>query len=131
MRRARAAIGTLVFLVVVPGVVAGLLPWALTGWRTGSPTPALQVVGVILVAGGAIVLINAFVRFVVEGVGTPAPVAPTEHLVVGGPYRHVRNPMYLAVASTIVGQGLVLGRPRPARVRGRVRRRGRDVRARL
>jgi protein-S-isoprenylcysteine O-methyltransferase Ste14 len=111
MHRVRAAIGSLVFLVVVPGVVAGLLPWALTGWRTGSPTPALQVVGVILVAGGAIVLINAFVRFVVEGVGTPAPVAPTEHLVVGGPYRHVRNPMYLAVASTIVGQALILGGP--------------------
>ena len=50
-------------------------------------------------------------RFVIEGVGTPAPVAPTEHLVVGGLYRHVRNPMYLAVASTIVGQALVLGRP--------------------
>jgi protein-S-isoprenylcysteine O-methyltransferase Ste14 len=65
---------------------------------------------VILVAGGVIVLVNAFVRFVVEGVGTPAPVAPTEHLVVGGLYRYVRNPMYLAVASMIVGQGLVLGR---------------------
>ena len=50
-------------------------------------------------------------RFVVEGVGTSAPVAPTEHLVVGGLYRHVRNPMYLAVASAIVGQALVLGRP--------------------
>jgi protein-S-isoprenylcysteine O-methyltransferase Ste14 len=111
VRRVRAAIGSLVFLVVVPGVVAGLVPWALTGWRTGSATPALQVVGVILVAGGVIVLIDAFVRFVVEGVGTPAPVAPTEHLVLGGLYRHVRNPMYLAVASTIVGQALVLGRP--------------------
>jgi protein-S-isoprenylcysteine O-methyltransferase Ste14 len=49
------------------------------------------------------------VRFVVEGLGTPAPVAPTEHLVVGGLYRYVRNPMYVAVASTIVGQALLLG----------------------
>jgi len=110
MGRVRTAIGSLVFLVVAPGVVAGLLPWALTGWRTGSPTRALQVGGVILVAGGAIVLVNAFARFVLEGAGTPAPVAPTEHLVVGGLYRRVRNPMYLAVASTIVGQGLILGR---------------------
>jgi protein-S-isoprenylcysteine O-methyltransferase Ste14 len=39
---------------------------------------------------------------VVEGAGTPAPVAPTEHLVVGGLYRYVRNPMYLAVAAIIV-----------------------------
>jgi protein-S-isoprenylcysteine O-methyltransferase Ste14 len=38
------------------------------------------------------VLVAAFVRFVREGVGTPAPVAPTEHLVVGGLYRYVRNP---------------------------------------
>jgi protein-S-isoprenylcysteine O-methyltransferase Ste14 len=57
------------------------------------------------------VLVHAFVRFVVEGVGTPAPVAPTEHLVVGGLYRYVRNPMYVAVAAIIVGQALVLGRP--------------------
>jgi protein-S-isoprenylcysteine O-methyltransferase Ste14 len=66
---------------------------------------------VILLAGGAIVLISAFGRFVVEGVGTPAPIAPTQRLVVGGLYRHVRNPMYLAVACTILGQALVLGRP--------------------
>jgi protein-S-isoprenylcysteine O-methyltransferase Ste14 len=43
--------------------------------------------------------------------GTPAPVAPTEQLVVGGLYRYVRNPMYLAVAATIAGQALLLGRP--------------------
>jgi protein-S-isoprenylcysteine O-methyltransferase Ste14 len=55
------------------------------------------------------VLLHAFLRFVVEGVGTPAPVAPTQQLVVGGLYRYVRNPMYLAVAATIVGQALVLG----------------------
>jgi protein-S-isoprenylcysteine O-methyltransferase Ste14 len=56
------------------------------------------------------VLISAFARFVTEGLGTPAPVAPTERLVVGGLYRHVRNPMYLAVLAAIVGQALILGR---------------------
>jgi protein-S-isoprenylcysteine O-methyltransferase Ste14 len=69
------------------------------------------VLGAVLIAAGLVVLVQAFVRFVVEGIGTPAPVAPTEHLVVGGLYRHVRNPMYLAVAAIIVGQALVLGRP--------------------
>ena len=54
---------------------------------------------------------SAFARFVVEGIGTPAPVAPPEHLVVGGLYRYVRNPMYVAVAATIVGQAALLGRP--------------------
>ena len=110
VHRVRAAIGSLVFLVLVPGTVAGLLPWALTGWQSRSPGFVMQVLGVILLAGGVIVLINAFARFVVEGVGTPAPVAPTERLVVGGLYRRVRNPMYLAVTCTILGQALVLGR---------------------
>ena len=97
--------------MLVPGTVAGLIPWVLTGWETRDPWPPLQVAGVVLIVAGVGVLLHAFLRFVVEGVGTPAPVAPTEHLVVGGLYRYVRNPMYLAVAATIVGQALVLGRP--------------------
>jgi protein-S-isoprenylcysteine O-methyltransferase Ste14 len=44
------------------------------------------------------------VRFVVEGRGTPAPIAPTENLVVSGLYRYVRNPMYLSVVTVIAGQ---------------------------
>jgi protein-S-isoprenylcysteine O-methyltransferase Ste14 len=66
---------------------------------------------VAVIAAGAAVVVQAFVRFVVEGVGTPAPVAPTRKLVVGGLYRYVRNPMYLAVIAVIVGQALVLGQP--------------------
>jgi len=64
-----------------------------------------------MIATGTIVVINAFVRFVTEGLGTPAPVARTEQLVVGGLYRHVRDPMYLAVIGIVVGQALVLGQP--------------------
>ena len=64
----------------------------------------------LLATLGAGVLVHAFARFVIEGRGTPAPVAPTQHLVVGGLYRHVRNPMYLAVLSAIVGQAMMLGR---------------------
>ena len=99
------------FLVVAPGVVAGLIPWWLTGWEAGTTWPPLQLLGAVLLVAGVIVLVDAFVRFVVEGIGTPAPIAPTQRLVVGGLYRHVRNPMYLAVGATIVGQGLLLGRP--------------------
>jgi protein-S-isoprenylcysteine O-methyltransferase Ste14 len=46
---------------------------------------------------------------VLEGSGTPAPVAPPGRLVVGGAYRHVRNPMYVATAAVIAGEGLLLG----------------------
>ena len=66
--------------------------------------------GALLIAAGLAVLLHAFARFVMEGIGTPAPVAPTQSLVVGGLYRHVRNPMYIAVAAVIVGQALLLGR---------------------
>jgi protein-S-isoprenylcysteine O-methyltransferase Ste14 len=112
VRKARAAIGTAVFLVVGPGVVAGLVPWLLTGWTMREPLPhwlPARVVGALLVGAGVSVLAVSFARFVHEGLGTPAPVAPTEKLVVGGLYRYVRNPMYLAVASIIVGQALLLG----------------------
>ena len=98
------------FFAVAPGVVAGLLPWWITGWRLAPIWPPLRVLGAILILVAAPVLVSAFVRFVVEGLGTPAPVAPTQHLVVGGLYRYVRNPMYLAVATAIVGQALLLGR---------------------
>jgi protein-S-isoprenylcysteine O-methyltransferase Ste14 len=109
--RARAAAGSLVFLLLAPGVTAGLVPWLLTGWDSTGPAPALRAVGIALIAAGLAVLLHAFARFVLEGIGTPAPVAPTERLVVGGLYRHLRNPMYVAVAATIVGQALLLGRP--------------------
>ncbi len=114
MRTARAAVGSLIFLVLAPGVVAGLGPWWLTQWRVRDPSPfwvPLRVVGVIVLAAGAAVLVHAFARFVLEGLGTPAPIAPTERLVVGGFYRYVRNPMYLAVVATVVGQALMLGQP--------------------
>jgi protein-S-isoprenylcysteine O-methyltransferase Ste14 len=116
VRKPMAAAGTAIFFVLAPGVVAGLVPWWLTGWRVRHLQPSwawapLRVVGGVLIAAGVIVLVPAFVRFVVEGVGTPAPVAATQRLVVGGLYRYVRNPMYLAVVATIVGQALALGQP--------------------
>jgi protein-S-isoprenylcysteine O-methyltransferase Ste14 len=105
----RAAAGSALFFALAPGVTAGLVPWLLTGWETGDPWPPLQVVGALLVLAGGGVVVQAFARFVVEGLGTPAPVAPPERLVVGGLYRYVRNPMYLAVGAAIGGQALLLG----------------------
>jgi protein-S-isoprenylcysteine O-methyltransferase Ste14 len=111
-RKAGAALGSSVFFVIAPGVVAGLIPWWITRWRVGVDHPwPVQPAGAVLFIAGAIVLVSAFVRFVTEGIGTPAPVAPTARLVVGGLYRFVRNPMYLAVLVVIVGQALLLGQP--------------------
>jgi protein-S-isoprenylcysteine O-methyltransferase Ste14 len=91
--------------------MALLLPWLLTGWRSSNPPLPIIVSGAVMTAPGTIVLLDAFARFVLEGRGTPAPIAPTDRLVVGGLYRHVRNPMYIAVIATIIGQALLLGRP--------------------
>jgi protein-S-isoprenylcysteine O-methyltransferase Ste14 len=100
-----------VFLLLAPGVTAGLVPWLLTRWHARHTWLPLQVAGTLLLVVGIVALVDAFARFVFEGLGTPAPVAPTKHLVVGGLYRYVRNPMYLAVTAAIVGQALLLGRP--------------------
>lgn len=108
--RTAAAVGSIVFFLLAPGVVAGVIPWLITGWEPGSTWLPAQVFGVIVVVTGIAGLIYSFVRFVVEGRGTPAPVAPTEQLVVGGLYRYVRNPMYVAVVAIIIGQVLLFGR---------------------
>ncbi len=102
----------MLFLVVAPGVVAGLIPHVLSGWGIGPPflgVPALRWLGTALIVAGAAALLECFARFAFWGRGTPAPVAPTTTLVVSGLYRFVRNPMYIAVVAIILGQSLLFG----------------------
>src|SRR6185437_13327861 len=115
MRRPQAILGSFVFLVLAPGVVAGLVPWWITGWTMRPPLLGImpfRILGVILTVAGAPVVLDSFARFAIQGVGTPAPVLPTKHLVVSGLYRHVRNPMYVGVAAVIFGQALLLNSTR-------------------
>lgn len=99
--------GSAVFFLLAPGTVAGLVPWLITGWRTaGHGSLVARGAGAALAAAGLVVVLIAFGQFVTEGHGTPAPVAPTDQLVVGGLYRFVRNPMYVAVAAVIGGQAI-------------------------
>ncbi|GAB3474007.1 methyltransferase family protein [Nocardiopsis coralliicola] len=109
--RSAAAYGSILFFIIAPGTVVGLLPWLITRWQFHQPLPfwwAAQAPGALLIAGGVAVLVSAFVQFV-RARGVPAPVAPTEHLVVEGPNRRVRNPMYVAIAAALIGQALLFG----------------------
>jgi protein-S-isoprenylcysteine O-methyltransferase Ste14 len=111
-RRVFAVLGTAVFLLVVPGTVVGLVPWWISRWHVQAPflgfTP-FDAIGALLIAAGIPVLLESFGRFALQGVGTPAPIFPTQYLVVKGFYRYVRNPMSIAVVSVILGQALLLG----------------------
>ena len=112
MRRTLAILGSAIFLVIAPGIVAGYVPWRICRWHAGAPLlgiSSLRVLGVLLVAVGLPVLLDSFARFALQGLGTPAPIFPTRHLVVSGLFRYVRNPMYVAVLSLILGQGLLFG----------------------
>jgi protein-S-isoprenylcysteine O-methyltransferase Ste14 len=112
MRRISVILGSALFLVAAPGIVAGYVPWRICQWHFGAPllgTSWLRLVGVFLIAAGLPVLLDSFGRFALQGLGTPAPIFPTRRLVVSGLFRYVRNPMYIAVVRLILGQGLLFG----------------------
>ena len=112
MRRAAAVIGTAIFFVFVPCVLAGVVPWWISRWEFQLSFLGVELtrfVGAALILAGVAGLVDSFVRFALQGLGTPAPIAPPQHLVVTGLYRYVRNPMYVAVVAVILGQAILFG----------------------
>lgn len=110
--RLGAALGTILFLFIAPVTLGGYVPWLLSRWTLREPLlgwAGFRWVGLAMVLMGLPVLLESFFRFAWVGRGTPAPPYPTERLVVSGFYRYVRNPMYIAVVSIVVGQGLLFG----------------------
>jgi protein-S-isoprenylcysteine O-methyltransferase Ste14 len=94
---------------LLPAFVAGYVPWRYFGLsRTAldvtRPTHALGLGGLLI---GATLLVACIVEFARRGRGTLSPADPPRHLVVRGPYRYVRNPMYLGVTMIILGEALV------------------------
>ena len=110
--RVAALAGSAAWFLIAPGTVAGLIPWLISGWRFSEDfggSALLRAVGALLIAAGLAGLIESFARFAWHGRGTPAPVAPTNKLIVSGFYRYVRNPMYVSVIAVIVGEALLFG----------------------
>ena len=112
MPKAIAILGSALFFVVAPLLLAGFVPWWITGWQFRAAflgQELTRAIGVALIIAGVPALIDSFARFALQGIGTPAPIAPTQRLVVTGLYRYVRNPIYVAVVAVILGQALLFG----------------------
>jgi protein-S-isoprenylcysteine O-methyltransferase Ste14 len=107
MTRDGAAIKTILFLILVPGTVAGWAPYWLLQGGGRFDVGALRLAGIIPIGLGTVILLWCFWEFVYSGRGTPAPIDPPKQLVVGGLYRFVRNPMYVGVGLILIGESLL------------------------
>ena len=107
-RNVKPLLPTLLFTIVVPGTVAGLIPYLI---QRNYDTLSLnlgpgQYLGILLIILGVIVYLATAGAFAIIGRGTPAPIRPTQKLVIEGLHRYVRNPMYLGVLSVLLGDAL-------------------------
>ncbi len=93
VQRTIAVLGSAVFFVVAPCTLAGLVPWSITGWQLRPPFLGLELtrgIGAIMILAGVPGLVDAFARFALQGLGTPAPI-------------------YVAVVAIILGQAVLMG----------------------
>src|SRR3974390_86269 len=110
MSKITAVLGSALFFVVAPAMLAGVIPWLITHWEFRPPflaAEATPLAGLALIIAGVPGVLDSFVRFALQGLGTPAPIAPPRKLVVSGLYRYVRNPIYVAVVAVILGQAVL------------------------
>ena len=97
------------FTILQPGTVTILIPYWLVSSRSvaaRSPYQALRYLGLPLIVIGAATLLGCIWDFFSSGRGTISPIDPPKHLVVRGLYRYVRNPMYVAVMTILLGEAI-------------------------
>jgi protein-S-isoprenylcysteine O-methyltransferase Ste14 len=102
------ALRSLLFTVLIPGSATVWIPWLILAHRISlGPVPlSLRFLGGLLIAGGAVLYFACLWDFTFAGRGTPAVWDPPVVFVSKGPYRFVRNPMYLAIVSILLGEAL-------------------------
>jgi len=105
------ALRSLLWTILLPGVVAGYVPLWLFGVARVPLSLAnpLQVGGLVAIGAGSALLLACIWEFARSGRGTLSPVDPPKELVVQGLYRYVRNPMYLSVTLVVLGEALLAG----------------------
>jgi protein-S-isoprenylcysteine O-methyltransferase Ste14 len=102
---------SLLWAVLLPGFFAGYIPWRYFGLRSATldTHQPLDWVGLLAIIVGTVFLAVCIVEFARSGQGTLSPVDPPRTLVIRGPYRYVRNPMYLSVTLIVLGEVLLTG----------------------
>lgn len=111
MRRSLAAVISSGWGVALGGAFGGVLPWLSGDWHIHRPLPdwwLAEMAAGLLICAGLVPVVLSFVCFV-EAKGTPVPVAAPPHLVVRGPYRYVRNPIYVGFLAVLLGETLFFG----------------------
>ncbi len=98
----------LFFTILQPGIVAGLIPYWILRKEVDRvfiwPWRFYNYLGLILFIPGIALMLNCIIRFAVQGRGTLSPLDPTKRLVIAGPYRFCRNPMYVGVMMILIGE---------------------------
>lgn len=98
----------LVFTILQPGIVAGLIPFLIVRDDLQKISVSLFVfhhyLGFIIIIIGLLITLHCILQFVIHGRGTLSPADPTKQLVGVGLYRFSRNPMYVGVILILVGE---------------------------
>lgn len=102
-------LNTILFSIFVPGAVAGYIPYRLADRFAHLASGPMEWMGIAMLAVGAAIYLRCAWEFAVSGLGSPAPIAPTKFLVTTALHRYVRNPMYLGVATAILGEAILFG----------------------
>jgi len=105
------ALRSILWTLLMPGVVAGYIPWRFFGVARAQLTLVnpVHILALLMRGLGAALLIACIWEFARSGRGTLSPVDPPRELVVRGLYRYVRNPMYLSVTMIVLGEVLLSG----------------------
>jgi len=103
------ALKSFFFLIFVPGLFVGYVPFAFLMNGSYIDTGFLIYLALPLWVVGGVMILWCFWDFLVKGKGTPAPIDPPKELVVTGLYNYVRNPMYVGVLLMLIAHFLWFG----------------------
>ncbi len=103
------ALKTLLFTILAPGMVVGIVPWLLLRWEGVAVMPSLSIwlIGLLPLLAGIVLYFWCAGAFTFISKGTPAPIDAPVFLVRSGPYKWVRNPMYHAGFYILIGEAIL------------------------